>query len=151
MEDKEKASHNVNASDIISKVLKEVGLNAPTFAKTIGINYQRVFDLQNGRTKKFNPGIVNKICEVYPQINKSFLYSGEGSLTVDPPAEKQEHSTNINELVVMLKKVTELFQKVMDKDEEVQQRLMLVQEKERELHQREMELDKREMELNKKN
>ena len=48
---------------IIQEVLAAVGLTAPKFADALGINYQRIFDLMRGRTKKFNPGIVNLSCE----------------------------------------------------------------------------------------
>ena len=56
---------------IIQEVLAAVGLTAPKFADALGINYQRIFDLMRGRTKKFNPGIVNLICEKFPEVTKS--------------------------------------------------------------------------------
>lgn len=66
MKESEKADKNVNAREIIANVLKELGMNAPSFATATGIAYQRIFDLQRGRTKKFNPGVVNMICEAFP-------------------------------------------------------------------------------------
>jgi|GEM_PF-6840110 len=80
MKESEKVDKNVNAREIIANVLKELGMNAPSFATATGIAYQRIFDLQRGRTKKFNPGVVNMICQAFPSINKTYLYTGEGSV-----------------------------------------------------------------------
>ena len=71
MKESEKAEKNVNAREIIANVLKELGMNAPSFSTATGIAYQRIFDLQRGRTKKFNPGVVNMICAAFPTINKA--------------------------------------------------------------------------------
>jgi hypothetical protein len=76
-----------DATSIIDELLKEVGLNAPTFAKTIGVNYQRIFDLQRGRVKKFNPEIVRLTCDKYPYINPNYLFTGVGSLKLTPGGE----------------------------------------------------------------
>lgn len=73
-----------DASVIIDELLKGVGLNAPTFAKRIGVNYQRIFDLQRGRVKKFNPEIVKSVCKQWPQVNANYLYTGDGSLFLTP-------------------------------------------------------------------
>lgn len=74
----------MDTTTIIDSVLKEVGLNAPTFAKTIGVNYQRIFDLQRGRTKKIHPEIVKGILDKWPTINVSYLYTGEGDIMLKP-------------------------------------------------------------------
>ena len=74
----------MDATIIIDRVLKAVGLNAPTFAKTIGVNYQRIFDLQRGRVKKFHPEIVRKIIEKWPNMNANFIYTGEGEVMLKP-------------------------------------------------------------------
>lgn len=69
---------------MIDELLKAVGLNAPTFAKRIGVGYQRIFDLQRGRVKKFHPEIVKAVCKVWPQVNANYLYTGDGSLFLTP-------------------------------------------------------------------
>lgn len=89
MKESEKADRNVDARAIIEAVLNHVGMRAPSFAKAIGINYQRIFDLQSGRTKKFNPGVVNLICARFPEINKTYLYTGEGNLILGPGESEQ--------------------------------------------------------------
>ena len=39
----------MTGQEIINKVLEELNLKAPTFADSIGVKYQRIFDLQKGK------------------------------------------------------------------------------------------------------
>lgn len=152
MKESEKADKNVNAREIIANVLKELDMNAPSFAKATGINYQRIFDLQRGRTKKFNPGVVNMICEAFPQISKSYLYTGEGSvlnrnMQVELEKTSGASSVKIDDVAEMLNKVLDISKQVNEKDRAVSEKFQLLMEKERELTEREMALIKKEAEL----
>lgn len=147
----EKAEKNVDARAIIQAVLSHVGMRAPSFAKAIGINYQRIFDLQNGRTKKFNPGIVNLICEKFPEINKTYLYTGEGDIVrkdyteVVPPGTGP--TAQLGEMIAMQQKLMSMLQSLADRESSLLERLMEVQERERVLNEREIALDKKAMEI----
>lgn len=154
MKESERADRNVDARAIIEAVLNHVGMRAPSFAKAIGINYQRIFDLQSGRTKKFNPGVVNLICAKFPEINKTYLYTGEGSLTlngVENDATVQipgaGPSSQLAEMLAMQHKLMEMFKSLTDREANLNERLVELQERERDLNDREAELDKRESEL----
>lgn len=152
MKESEKADKNVNAREIIANVLKELDMNAPSFAKATGINYQRIFDLQRGRTKKFNPGVVNMICEAFPQISKSYLYTGEGSvlnrnMQIELEKTSGASSVKIDDVAEMLNKVLDISKQVNEKDRAVSEKFQLLMEKERELTEREIALVKREAEL----
>lgn len=68
------------AKEIINDLLEYIGIKAPTFAKAINTTYQRVQDIQRGRTKKISLDLANKIISVYPEVNKSYLLKGEGEL-----------------------------------------------------------------------
>ena len=151
MKDNEKAENNVDAKVIIAEVLAAVGLNAPTFAGKLGINYQRIFDLQRGRTKKFNPGIVNLICQKFPQINKTYLYTGEGPVLLpqeDLPA--QHERVDMNGMIAMSQQVIDLFQQTVARVQELQDKAAELAERERLLWQKEIELVKREAEVEKR-
>lgn len=152
MKESEKAEMNVDARRIIDEVLKAVGMKAPTFADKIGINYQRVFDLQRGRVKKFNPGVVNLICAAFPQINKNFLFTGEGDVLIKQnETPKIDYArTEMSEVIAMSHKVIELFKQVTDKDSDIQIRKRELDERERDLMDREIALIKREAEIEKK-
>lgn len=147
MNDSEKADRNVDARTIIENVLKHVGMRAPTFAKAIGINYQRIFDLQSGRTKKFNPGVVNLIVKRFPDIEKKYLYTGEGEVSYAEVAQSEISSeagsisvAQLTEALTMQRKMLDMFQTLTEKEARLNQR-------ERALNDREAELDKRENEL----
>lgn len=129
---------NMDATKIIDKVLKAVGLNAPTFAKTIGVNYQRIFDLQRGRVKKFHPEIVKGILENWPNMNANFLYTGEGEVMLSPgqPAPQSSIEDMVNSAV----------EKVLEK-EEYQSRVKAVDEREQVLNKRENMLAEREVKV----
>lgn len=128
MKDEEKADRNVDARIIIDEVLKTVGMTPPKFAEAIGINYQRVFDLQRGRTKKFNPGVVNKICTRFPQISKTYLYTGEGDVTVDvasiPASASGIDSASMAEFMSMSHKLLQLMEQLQAKDSMLSDRAM---------------------------
>ena len=125
----------MDATIIIDRVLKAVGLNAPTLAKTIGPNYQRIFDLQRGRVKKFHPEIVRKIIEKWPNMNANFIYTGEGEVMLKPgePVPQPSIEDMVNGAV----------EKILD-TEEFKSRLKLVDEREQILNKRENMLAERE-------
>lgn len=155
MKESEKADKNVNAREIIANVLKELDMNAPSFATATGISYQRIFDLQRGRTKKFNPGVVNMICAAFPSINKTYLYTGEGSVMVNGKPQELDNSIGAgvaspSEIANMLNKVLDLSKQVSDKEKAVEERIHKLIEKERELLTKEVELAKREIEIEKR-
>lgn len=125
----------MDATIIIDRVLKAVGLNAPTFAKTIGVNYQRIFDLQRGRVKKFHPEIVRKIIEKWPNMNANFIYTGEGEVMLKPGETIPQPS--IEDMV------NGAVEKILD-TEEFKSRLKLVDEREQILNKRENMLAERE-------
>ncbi len=66
--------------EIISLILKELGIKAPTFANNIGVKYQRILDIQNGKTKKVSSTVADAIIERYPQFNRIWLLTGEGEM-----------------------------------------------------------------------
>lgn len=146
MKESEKADRNVDAKAIIDAVLKHVGMKAPTFAKEIGINYQRIFDLTNGRTKKFNPGVVNLICERFPEISKNFLYTGEGDIVAQNVG-SAGGAAPLSEVMAMSRQLMTLFQSVSEKENRITQMMTELNERERELNERERDLNEREHSL----
>lgn len=135
--------------NIIKNVLDAVGLNAPKFAEAIGINYQRIFDLQRGRTKKVNPNIAALICERFPQINKSYLFTGEGSVTIDRDQEEMEEQPPQIEPVADggLSDISGLLHRVVDMLDKVNDRSLRLTEFERQLNEREAALNARELDI----
>lgn len=87
------------ASEAIEALLKEIGLNAPTFAKEIGLNYQRIYDIQSGRVKKINEAVARKIRERYPRVNPNFLFTYELPIMLEPGETPRPRAENVQEMV----------------------------------------------------
>lgn len=134
--------------NIIKNVLEAVGMTAPKFAEALGINYQRIFDLQRGRTKKFNPNIAALICEKFPQINKSYLFTGEGNVLVDAnEAVPVEHVPTEPSADGGLADISALLHRLADMMDQVNERSARLNEFERQLNEREAALNARELDI----
>lgn len=69
-----------SGKEVISLILNELGIKAPTFANSIGVKYQRILDIQNGKTKKVSFPVADAIIEKYPQFNRTWILTGEGEM-----------------------------------------------------------------------
>lgn len=118
------------ASEAIEALLKEIGLNAPTFAKEIGLNYQRIYDIQSGRVKKINEAVARKIRERYPRVNPNFLFTYEYPITLEPGQSPKPQTENVRDMV------DEAVGRIM-MTEEFRQRIHNVTEREAKVLQRE--------------
>lgn len=80
----------MTGQEIINKVLEELNLKAPTFAESIGVKYQRIFDLQKGKVKKISSSLANDIISKYEQFNLTWLLTGEGEMlnTTNQPSDE---------------------------------------------------------------
>jgi len=67
----------MKAENKLKIILSELNIKAPTFAKNIGVQYQRIFDIQRGKTQKISGEIANKINATYPYISMEWLLSDE--------------------------------------------------------------------------
>ncbi len=148
MDASELVENNVCAKDIRDKLLKALNLGPGEFATALGINYQRIYDLGSGRVKKFNPGMVNLICRVFPQVNPTFLYSGTGPVLIN--SDKSGGMAETSELISMSKKLIELMEQLNRKDTLLREREETLKLKEAELSKREKDIIKKEEQLRKR-
>ena len=88
----------MTGQEIINKVLEELDLKAPTFAESIGVTYQRIFDLQKGKVKKVSSSVANSIINKYNQFNLSWLLTGEGEML---NTTQQNEATQIDEPIIL--------------------------------------------------
>lgn len=81
----------MDAINIINKVIEYSGLSAASFAVRIGVKTtQAIYDLQKGRTKSISQSIANKISSCYPEINRTWLLTGEGDMLNDSSSEAKK-------------------------------------------------------------
>lgn len=70
----------MEANKIIQEILEDLNLKAPTFAKNIGVKYQRISDIQRGVTKNISRDLAELIVLRYEKYNLSWLLTGEGDM-----------------------------------------------------------------------
>lgn len=72
-------------SERIDAIIKHSGLSIPKFAKNVGFTTpQTIRELINGRTKSLSYAVTNKILAAYPEINETWLKTGEGEMLTSP-------------------------------------------------------------------
>lgn len=147
MQEFEKVENVLCARDIRDKLLKALNLGPGEFATALGINYQRIYDLGSGRTKKFNPGMVNLIISKFPQVNPTFLYSGKGDVLLASEEQPQSSSAGATDIMGMSKKLIELMEQLNLKDLHLREREAMLDAKAEALDKRERALNEREAKL----
>ena len=70
----------MTGQEVIEKVISYTGLKAPTLASTIGVTYQRIYDIQRAKTLKLSNIVASGIVAAYPELNKNWLLTGEGEM-----------------------------------------------------------------------
>lgn len=74
----------MNASHILDKILIYSGLNIRSLSIKLGFEKpQALYDIHKGKTKSISSQMVFKITSVFPEINKSWLLTGEGDMLND--------------------------------------------------------------------
>ena len=72
------------AKDILEEVLSFTGCTANSLANAIGLTRsQALYDIQNGKTKSITQQMADKIVQKFPEIRRSWLITGEGSMLVE--------------------------------------------------------------------
>lgn len=114
----------MEAHEIIGQILTFSGLNPTKFAQKVGISKQIIYDLQRGKTKEISKSVAEGIVDAYPQINISFLRTGEGPMLVGGEEQKAtvngDNNTTINGhdiTVPSASKIEQLYEaRLQDKD-----------------------------------
>ena len=149
---KENEAGYVSASIIMSKVLQELDMTVVEFSEACGVKYGRISDIVRGRTKKFTPVLVNEICSAIPQINKSYLYTGEGDVlnkgyvakTTLPGSSVPIINKQVNDLMKLQQELLNKQEVIIQKLEDLHQRELAVTKREYDVSQRELRIIERE-------
>lgn len=135
-----------SASIIMSKVLQDLGMTVVEFSDACGVKYGRISDIIRGRTKRFTPVLVNQICSAMPQINKNYLYTGEGepiksgyfSKTTLESSDVPIINKKVNDLMNLQQELLNLQSKLIKKMEELNERELKVTKREYDVSLREL-------------
>ena len=68
---------------ILATILKYFQTNIAQFSKKIGVDRQRLYDLNVGKTQSFTREVLAAIVKACPEISPFFIVTGEGSMTDD--------------------------------------------------------------------
>lgn len=153
MIEEEKVANCVDAISIREQLLEALHMTAGELATALGINYQRIYDLGSGRTKKFNPGMVRLITKTFPQVNPHFLYTGNGPVLLTNGGNNQGSglgATELAEIMSMSKRLLQLMERLDAKDSDLRDRENKLIARESEVSQRERAVIDREFELRKR-
>ena len=83
----------MDSSVIIGEMLDCLGVKAAEFARSIGVVPTQIYDLQKGKIKKISDSIADKIISAYPEFDKVWLLTGEGSMLKSSPESKESGAT----------------------------------------------------------
>ena len=99
-------------------ILDHVGIKAPTFAKHIGVKYQRILDIQNGKVKNISAEVASRIIDAYPQFNIEWLLTGEGEMLNSETKEpnSNEEDMQMKELIAAFRENREMLAEALDQN-----------------------------------
>lgn len=82
--------------EIIIKLLDYSKLNVKQFSEKLGMKRgQAIYDIMSGKTRRISEKLANQIISEFPEINRSWLLTGEGEMLKDYLANSSEHSVSI--------------------------------------------------------
>lgn len=71
----------MSAEDRIEQILIHYKLNSKTLSEKLGYSSpQIIYDIQRGKTRNISEKLTIKIISLFPEINKSWLMTGEGEM-----------------------------------------------------------------------
>ena len=83
----------MKGSYVLNKLLEYSKLNGKSFSEKIGlIRPQAIYDIQSGKTQNISVSMANKIISAFPEINKSWLLTGDGEMLIKPEDKIAEKS-----------------------------------------------------------
>ena len=102
----------------INLILDHVGIKARTFAKHVGVKYQRILDIQNGKVKNISAEVASRIIDVYPQFNIEWLLTGEGEMLNSETKEpnSNEEDMQMKELIAAFRENREMLAEALDQN-----------------------------------
>ena len=82
--------------EVIIKLLDYSNLNVKQFSEKLGMKRgQAIYDIMSGKTRRISEKLANQIISEFPEINRSWLLTGEGEMLKDYSANSNEHSVSI--------------------------------------------------------
>ena len=82
--------------EVILKLLDYSKLNAKQFSEKLGKKRsQAIYDIISGKTKRISEKLASQIISEFPEINRTWLLTGEGEMLKHTSAVAESHSISI--------------------------------------------------------
>lgn len=82
--------------EVIIKLLDYSKLNVKQFSEKLGMKRgQAIYDIMSGKTRRISEKLANQIISEFPEINRSWLLTGEGEMLKNTSAVAENHSVSI--------------------------------------------------------
>ena len=82
--------------EVIIKLLDYSKLNVKQFSEKLGMKRgQAIYDIMSGKTRRISEKLANQIISEFPEINRSWLLTGEGEMLKNTSAAAENHSVSI--------------------------------------------------------
>lgn len=124
---KEKASKEIGSR--IKELIFKLGLNQTSFAKSVGVSQNAIYNTINGVTKTPRYTLLESILKVYPQLNRDWLLEGQGEMFIEtitpnssPDNYLQEHLKNLEKQFAEMREMFSSQMATKDKQIEYYQR-----------------------------
>lgn len=76
----------METKDRIKAIMEHYGLSVGEFARKVGVKTnQAVYDILSGKTRSVSSAMCGKIGSAFPELNKGWLLTGEGSMLSGGP------------------------------------------------------------------
>lgn len=101
---------------ILERILDDQGLTVKEFAEKIGYPAKKLYDIKQGRTKRFSDELLQIISDRFPNYSRVWLMTGMGDIVVTNPSAPvfNNHGDNVqNEQNVISKDMIELIKSSM--------------------------------------
>jgi len=86
----------MNTRDRLERILEHTGTTYNSFSKAIGLKRsQNLYDIRDGKVKNFSKGLTSDMVKQYPDLNVTWLISGEGEMLNTKTHSNTEAEPNI--------------------------------------------------------
>lgn len=113
------------AKQRIEKILLCKSINAKQLSELCGYERPQVlYDILNEKTKSISNSISIKITSVFPEINRSWLLSGEGSMMLSDTQKSNVSNSDILEnLTTTIRSQQDTITRLMNENEQLREEL----------------------------
>lgn len=117
--------------DILNRILafmKVVGVNRSQLAEMLGMHKGTLISQMNG-SRGLPLDVLSQIFDKFPMLNKEWVFSGEGLMTLDPSEDETTDNAYLAKIRVLQRENKELIIRIREKDAQIEVLKSLITDK----------------------